>query len=212
MNDRYTYYWYNYFEKEKTVWFQWNQILNDEAKPWNKFADSLFAFIDTHSVERFVIDLRNNNGGNGEYVYTLIRKLYRNDKINQKGKLFIITGRKTFSGAGIAITLLEKHTPAIFAGEPSGTSPNFIGEEFEFELPYSHLAGNVSNMEHKYANAVDYRSWIAPTIYDNPSFERFYERRGCRLGRHIGELSFEIIFVIQCFPLLIVFSKYNCYE
>lgn len=173
LRDRYSYYWFEYLEKEKTVWFQYNKVLNDVTKPYPKFLDSLFSFIEKNNVERLVIDLRNNNGGNGELSYPLIEKITGTKKINQKGKLFVITGRKTFSAAGICISLLEKHTRAIFAGEPAGTSPLFIGEEFEFTLPYSHLTGNVSDREHHYANAVDFRVWIAPTLYAEPSYEDF---------------------------------------
>ena len=111
------------------------------------------------------------------YPDPLIKKLLKCEKINQPGKLFVITGRKTFSAAGICISLLEKHTHAIFAGEPAGTSPNFIGEEFEFELPYSHLRANISDREHHNANAVDYRTWIAPTIYAAPTFKDFTNGR-----------------------------------
>lgn len=171
----YTPYWFEYLPKTKTLWFQYNQVLNDPAKPYPQFLDSLFRFIAQNEVEKLVIDLRNNNGGNGELSSPLIQHLIQTDKINQAGKLFVITGRKTFSAAGICISLLEKHTPAIFAGEPAGTSPNFVGEEFPFELPYSHLWGNVSDREHHYSNAIDYRPWIAPSIYVEPSFEDFIQ-------------------------------------
>lgn len=173
LKNPYKYYWFEYLPQAKTVWFQYNQMLNNDANPYPKFLDSLFQFIAQNEVQRLVIDLRNNNGGNGELSYPLIHHLVKAEKINQTGKLLVITGRKTFSAAGICISLLEKHTRAIFAGEPAGTSPNFVGEEFPFELPYSHLWGNVSDREHHYANALDYRPWIAPSIYVEPSFEDF---------------------------------------
>jgi tetratricopeptide (TPR) repeat protein len=177
LRNRYDYYWFDYLPEEKTVWFQYNRVLDSDSNPYATFLDSMFAFIDGNDVERFVIDMRNNNGGNGELSYPLVHGIVRQEKINQWGKLFVITGRKTFSAAGICISLLEKHTKAIFAGEPAGTSPNFIGEEFEFELPYSHLAGNVSDRAHHYANAVDHRSWISPSIYAEPTYEDFIKGR-----------------------------------
>jgi tetratricopeptide (TPR) repeat protein len=173
LKDRYNYYWFQYLPDEKTVWFQYNRVLDNESKPYVKFLDSLFSFIANNEVQKLVIDLRNNNGGNGELSYPLIHRIVKSEKIDQWGRLFVIIGRKTFSAAGICITLLEKHTSAIFAGEPAATSPNFIGEEFEFELPYHHLWGNISDREHHYANAVDYRVWIQPTIYAEPSFGDF---------------------------------------
>jgi tetratricopeptide (TPR) repeat protein len=177
LTNRYSWYWFKYLRNEKTVWFQYNRVLDDPKNEWIRFLDSMFRFIEKNDVEKLVIDFRNNNGGNGELCYSLIQNIIKAEKINQKGNLFAITGRKTFSAAGICIGLLEKHTQAIFAGEPAGTSPNFIGEEFEFELPYSRLFGNISDREHHYANAVDFRTWIPPTIYVDPSFEEFMNGR-----------------------------------
>jgi hypothetical protein len=173
LKDAYNYYWFEYLPNEKTVWFQYNRVLEKDSEPYPGFLDKLFSFIEKNPVDKLVIDVRNNNGGNGEWSYPLIYKIIKSEKINQHGKLFVITGRKTFSAAGICIGLLEKHTNVIFAGEPAATSPNFIGEEFEFELPYNHLWGNISDREHHYANAVDYRVWIPPTIYAEPTFEDF---------------------------------------
>lgn len=169
LKNRYKHFWFEYLEKEKTLWLQYNEMLTSREEPWSDFLDSAFAFIETHPTQRLIIDMRNNNGGNGEWATPLVRHLLKNSMINQRGKLFVIIGRKTFSAAGIAIGQLEKNTNAIFAGEPAGTSPNFIGEEFEFELPYSRLWANVSEREHK-TYSVDYRAWIAPVLYAEPSF------------------------------------------
>ena len=66
LKDRYRYYWFEYLPNEKTVWFQYNRVLSDPASPFDDFLDKLFTYIEKNSVERLVIDIRNNNGGNGE--------------------------------------------------------------------------------------------------------------------------------------------------
>lgn len=173
LKNRYEPYWYEYKKEDKTLWFQYNRVLDHPQKPYGVFLDELFTTIEKEQPEKLVIDLRNNNGGNGELSYPLIQQIQRHPSINQRGNLFVITGRKTFSAAGILISLLEKHCQSIFVGEPAGTSPHFIGEESEFELPYSKIKGNISDREHHYANAIDFRTWISPTLYIEPSFDDF---------------------------------------
>jgi hypothetical protein len=42
--------------------------------------------------------------------------------------------------------MIERHTHAIFVGEPTGSGPNFVGETELFELPYSKLQASVSDL------------------------------------------------------------------
>ena len=62
-------------------------------------------------------------------------------------------------------------------GEPTGSSPNFIGEETIFTLPYSKVLANVSDLYWQSAWPMDYRTWIAPQIYTPPTFAAFSASR-----------------------------------
>lgn len=64
-------------------------------------------------------------------------------KINQRGKLFVIVGRQTFSAAMNGAAEIERHTNAIFVGEPTGSSPNFVGETIGVNLTYSKMRGSI---------------------------------------------------------------------
>ncbi len=124
-----------------------------------------------------MIDLRRNNGGNTALLPPLIHGLIRSEQINQRGKLFVIIGRRTFSAAQNAATFIERHTNAIFVGEPTGSSPNFIGEDLIFTLPYSQLMANVSDFYWQSSWPMDYRAWIAPQIYRPPTFAAYRANR-----------------------------------
>ena len=67
-------------------------------------------------------------------------------KTNPKFRIrIVITGRNTFSAAQVFISTINKETHAIFAGEPSSSSPNFVGEEGNmFFFHYSGAMGNIS--------------------------------------------------------------------
>jgi len=100
-----------------------------------------------------------------------------NSKINKKGQLFIIIGRRTFSAAQNTATYFEHLTNAIFVGEPTGSRPNFVGDEAPVKLPYSQIELNVSGVLWQSSWGVDKRIWISPLLYVPPTFEAFKGNR-----------------------------------
>lgn len=177
LKNRNTPYWFEYLAESKTVFFQYNAVRSDVKEPIEKFCERLFKFIDENPVERLVIDMRWNGGGNNFLVKPILYALIRCEKINQRGKLFVIVGRNTFSAAMCGAAQFERYTNAIFAGEPTGSSPNFVGETIPVNLPYSKMTGSISDLYWQNSVAMDYRVWIAPQIYAPPSFELFKSNR-----------------------------------
>jgi hypothetical protein len=82
----------------------------------------------------------------------------------------VIIGRQTFSAAMNGAAEIERHTNAIFVGEPTGSSPNFVGETIPVNLPYSKMRGSISDLYWQSSVAMDYRTWISPLVYAPPSF------------------------------------------
>jgi tetratricopeptide (TPR) repeat protein len=172
-----TNYWFEYLPDSKVLYFQYNRVRNDRQEPLARFAERLFKFIDEREVEKLVIDMRWNNGGNTFLSQPLLYGLIKNEKINQQGKLFVIIGRRTFSAAQNTATFFERHTRALFVGEPTGSSPNFVGEETPLVLPYSKITFNVSDLYWQSSWPEDYRTWIAPQIYTPPTFSAYRDNR-----------------------------------
>jgi hypothetical protein len=166
-------YWFEYLDQPKLVYFQYNRVLNDGKESIAKFCERLFDFIEHHDVEKLVIDMRWNGGGNNFLNAPLLEGLIRSTKINQPGKLFVIVGRNTFSAAMCGATQIERYTKAIMAGEPTGSSPNFIGETVMVRLPYSRMSASISDLYWENSVAMDYRTWIAPRIYTPPTFAAY---------------------------------------
>ena len=104
-------------------------------------------------------------------------------KIDQRGKLFVITGRQTFSAAMNFATDMEKLTDALFVGEPTGSSPNFIGEHNPFQLPFSKIQGSCPTRYYQGGfSSDDHRPWIAPDIIANLSSNDFRQNNDPALG------------------------------
>lgn len=170
-------YWFEYLPDPRVLYFQLNSVADDPEEPLEAFCRRLFDFIDANPVDKLVIDLRWNSGGNTFLVLPLLHRLIGCGKINRRGRLFVIIGRKTFSAAQNTATFIERHTSAVFVGEPTGSRPNFIGETASFRLPYSKLEVNVSDLYWESSWPMDHRTWIAPEIYTPPSFQAYRANR-----------------------------------
>jgi tetratricopeptide (TPR) repeat protein len=177
LKDRKANYWFEFLPDSKTLYFQYNAVAQDSKETLPEFCERMFKFIKENPVERLVIDMRWNGGGNNFYNRPIIHGLIRNEKINQLGKLFVIVGRQTYSAAMCGATEIERHTKAIFVGEPTGSSPNFVGESIIINLPYSKMSGSISDLYWQNSVAMDYRVWISPQLYAPPSFESYRANR-----------------------------------
>ena len=170
-------YWFEYLPAEAVVYFQFNGVSDQPLEPIAAFCERLFTFIDSHQVSKLVIDLRWNGGGNTYLAQPLLHRLIGCTKINQRGCLYVIIGRGTFSAAQNTATAIERETNAIFVGEPSGSRPNFTGETIPFTLPYSKALVNVADLYWQTSWPMDHRPWIAPELYAPPSFEAYSQNR-----------------------------------
>ena len=170
-------FWFDYSQKTKILYAQVNRIWNTAEGSLAGFASKLSAFINDNDAEKLVIDLRGNNGGNTFSGWYFVNEFLHNNKINKKGHLFVIIGRRTFSAAQNTATYFEHLTNAIFVGEPTGSRPNFVGDEAPVKLPYSQIELNVSGVLWQSSWGVDKRTWIPPLLYVPPTFEAFKSNR-----------------------------------
>lgn len=170
-------YWFEYLAEHRTVYFQFNSVRNAPGETLGDFTERLFGFIEVQDVEKLIVDIRWNDGGNTFLELPLLRRIVGDPKINRRGALFIIIGRRTFSAAQNGVNFLDMHSEAIFVGEPTGSSPSFIGETAMFELPYSKVEVNVSDLHWVGTWPGDYRRWIAPTLLTPPTFAAYRANR-----------------------------------
>ncbi|WP_050607353.1 S41 family peptidase [Clostridium niameyense] len=127
-------YWFKYLKTEKIMYFKYNSCMEMKDKPFKDFSKELLNSIDKNNPEKLVIDLRDNGGGRSSILDSFIKQIKKRN-INNKNKLFVILGRRTFSSAILNAITLKNQTEAIFVGEPTGGKPNHYGEVREFKLP-----------------------------------------------------------------------------
>jgi len=145
-------YEYFYMPRARTLYFAYNSCRDLPDRPFAKFAEELWSVAKKNPVDRMIIDLRINGGGDSSILDAFINELAANADLNQKGRLFVILGRRTFSSAILNALDLKKKTKAIFYGEPTGGRPNHYGEIQTLALPNLKLAVSYST---KYFKFVD---------------------------------------------------------
>jgi len=168
-------YWFEHLAEHRLVYAQVNLVLDDPAEPLDDFTRRLLAVADgaASGAERLVLDLRWCPGGNTFRLMPLIHRIAGSPRLGARGGLFVIIGRRTGSAAQNLATMLDRHARPVFVGEPTGSSPNFVGETVPFELPYSGVRVNVSDLYWQSSWPMDHRTWIPPDIHVPPTFEAF---------------------------------------
>ena len=139
-------FWFTYLEDINAVYVNFRGY-DDLAKNTN----SLFDYVDEKKATRLIVDLRQNGGGDFKKGRRqLLSPIQKNTTLNQKGNLFVITGRRTFSAAMVNAIDFKKETNAIIIGEPPGEKPNSYSENDEMKLPNSGLIISYSTKYYKF--------------------------------------------------------------
>lgn len=152
-------YWYEYLPALHALYCQINEI-QERGEPLEHFLARAMATADSAGAQRFILDLRLNGGGNGAFNHTIVRALIRS-RFDEPGRLFVITGRRTFSAAQMLISDLAAWTTPIFVGEPSASRGNHYGDSRRIVMPNSGVTMRVSSLWWQYWNPQDDRPWLA---------------------------------------------------
>lgn len=170
------YWWFEHLPETKTVYFQYNRVDDSDAEELGDFVTRLFAYVAANEVERLVIDLRHNDGGDNSLNRSLIHALIRSP-FQERGSLYALIGSETFSAALMFCISLEKHTPVLFVGTPTGASPNDYGDSRKVQLPNSGLTVRLSTLYWQYSGPTDEREAVEPHIRVAPAFRDYAANR-----------------------------------
>ena len=113
----------------RAVYVTYNMVTNPGAMP-----QRLLKLARKPRVRRVIVDLRINGGGDNTSYWSLVRAL-QNRRVNKRGKLAVLIGRRTFSAAGNLAGDLDSQTRARFFGEPTGGAPSQWGDQAVIPLP-----------------------------------------------------------------------------
>jgi tetratricopeptide (TPR) repeat protein len=168
-------YVFSYLPEDRMLYFQYNAVNNWRNDPFTDFTQRMFKTFDDNvsKIDKFVIDLRFNEGGNGYLLPPLVKEFVLREKSFGKGKLFIITGNHTFSAAPNLIGQMLQSTNAVTVGDIAAGSLNWCSDVMDFILPNSKVVVDISTMYWQRGHATDNRGYYPPDCYLPTTFKDY---------------------------------------
>jgi len=166
----------DYLEDSKLVYANFRGVADTHDETLAQFGDRVMELAKSKNARALVIDVRTNTGGNNFLGRAFFEDILKSD-YNAADRLFVITGRETFSACQNFCNWLDRSTAAMFVGEPTGSRPNFVGEGNQIVLPYSGVIVNASSRLWQDSVSEDMRLWIAPELGAEMTFDDYRNNR-----------------------------------
>lgn len=189
-------YWVEYVAANRMLYVGYRGIVSKPDGETNtRFFERVFRMADTLPVESFVLDLRENGGGNNFFNRGVVRGIIERRNIDRPGHLYVVIGRATFSAAQNLVMELERYTDALFVGEPTGGATNFGGDNVPVALSRTGLTVNVSSLWWPALNPRDRRESILPQVsvdMASTDYSRGADPVLAAIGRRLSEPSLDV--------------------
>ncbi|MFW6085401.1 MAG: hypothetical protein ACODAA_09320 [Gemmatimonadota bacterium] len=166
-------YWIGELPELQATFLQLNQIVPGRDGSLTPLAERLRAELARDDIERLVVDLRFNRGGDATLYAPVLRAVAGEDKLHRPGGLYVLISSYTFSAAVHLAAELERLTHATFVGEPTAAPPNHFADAASFELPHSKIEVETSTLYWQKSDPRDDRRWIHPDIAAPIEFEHW---------------------------------------
>gem|GEM_PF-282970 len=164
-------FFYEYFEADGILYFQYNQC-QDNTQPGQpkffKIQSDLINLLNNKAVKKFIVDMRYNSGGNSIYGTMLAKAI---QTVNPNTDIYVIIGNKTFSSAIINTMDFKNYCNATIVGEPTTSGANHYGELGSFILPNLKLPVYYSTKYFK--NSENDSNWLKPDIFVYRNFDDY---------------------------------------
>lgn len=160
--------WFTRIEGTRTVYARYAEVLDDSTETIARFAADLMRHVRDDGIERLVLDIRGNPGGDGTLNRPLIQGIIRAESLWRPGGLVVLIDRGSFSAAVMLAVALEAETPAILVGEPTGGAPNGYGDSRRVRLPNTGLTIRASTLYWQLSDPRDTRDAVTPHVTVTP--------------------------------------------
>ena len=124
--------------EQKALYAQLNMATGIKDQSLTEFGAKIRAQAEATNPRAVIVDLRLNHGGNHDLRHGFLRELIKTE--DEDTRLFILTGRGTFSASEAFLVDFDRLTDGVFVGEPAASKPNSYGDAYRMPLPNSGIA------------------------------------------------------------------------
>ncbi|AIQ62218.1 hypothetical protein PSTEL_02895 [Paenibacillus stellifer] len=139
-------YQYEYIASAKAMYIAYNSCEQDKNLSMLQFTGEMLQTARQQPVDRLIIDLRNNSGGDTAVFLPLLEGLAQNPELVRH--MLVLTSRDTASSAMFAAITLRTEFHAKLVGEPTNGDPNKPGNILPLKLPASGLTAYYCTTEY----------------------------------------------------------------
>ncbi len=132
-------YWFTYVQSSQTLYVQYNRAESLKGLAFEDFVADLLDVTHRRVVNKFVLDLRENPGGDKTLNAHLFAAIYRYIAPNPNVQLFVMVGPETRGAAQQLASQLRRYTPAILVSAPTIQVPAPSSATARIRLPHSKL-------------------------------------------------------------------------
>ena len=151
--------WWSRIDDGATLFVQYNRVDILQGTFLRELMDEAAA----PDVARVVIDVRHNFGGEVQALGPILAT-FPAPPFDAPGRLFLVTGRNTFSAASMFAAMLQARTDVTVVGEPMGGSPNAWGNARDIKLEHAGLVVSVATLFELATTVDDERPTIEPDL------------------------------------------------
>jgi hypothetical protein len=152
--------WVRTLANGRAVFFGYNAVV----PPSPAFVRRLERLVKGKAVRRVIVDVRLNGGGDNT-TYGSLTALFRSSAVNKRGKLYLLTGRATFSAAANFAAEIDRDTRAVIVGEPTGGGVEAYGDTFPVLLPTTGWTVHIAARYHERKKSpTDRRLAVEPDV------------------------------------------------
>jgi hypothetical protein len=154
----------------KAVYVGYNSV----RSPSPSFLRTLGRLARARSTKRVIVDVRLNGGGDNT-TYGPLTTLFGSRAVNKRGKLYLLTGRATFSAAANFAAEIDRDTRAIIVGEPTGGGVETYGDTFPVVLATTGWTVHIAARYHERKKAPsDRRLAVEPNVPVDLTSEQYF--------------------------------------
>ena len=131
---------HKFLNDERTYYIKYQKCQNPQNYGQDHFFDEILNDLNNPNINKVIVDLRNNSGGNSNYFEPILKK------IKKFSNVVVLVNNRTFSSAYLALVELKRQG-AVIVGDYCGQAKNNFGDCKKIILPNTGLSIFCSSAE-----------------------------------------------------------------